>query len=364
MAVVAMTGGGGEAVSWLLGTAGASRTLLQIAVPYSSSALSDLLGYEPRQVVSPETAQDMARAAYERAQRLGPADVPLIGIGSTATIATDRAKRGEHRCFTCAWTAEGSLTYGVTFVKGLRDRIGEEAIVSTLVVRALAQASGVEFDLPLELDERERVEISTTDHGDLMDHLLTGRVGSVTVQADGSMVADQEVKGGVLAGSFDPLHQGHKELANVSASILDAEVVYELSIANVDKPDLEGAETRRRVAQFAGKGAVVVTRAATFAEKARLFPECTFVIGWDTAIRLVDPRYSGGDERRMLSGLTEIMESGCHFLVAGREEDGVFHTLKDVPVPDGLQQMFTAINETRFRRDVSSTELRVAGQRG
>ena len=363
MAVVAVAGGGAQAISWLLGPPGASRTVLEALVPYSSASLRDLLGYDPRQVVSPETAQSMARTAYQRARILGPAGTPLVGVGCTAAIATDRPKKGEHRCFTSAWNGEETTTYGVTFVKGLRDRSEEEKAVSKLVLRALAEACDVEFDLPLDLHGREQVEVSRSEHGDLIDSLMAGRVSTVTVHADGGTAADELVRGGVLAGSFDPLHQGHQELASVVASMLQAAVTYELSIANVDKPPLEATELRKRVAQFAGKGAVVLTRTPTFVEKARLFPGCTFVIGWDTAMRLVDPRYYGDDDRQMLDGLTEILKNGCRFLVAGREEGGVFHTLEEVPVPAQFQEMFTPIPEADFRRDVSSTELRLGSGR-
>ena len=363
MAVVAVAGGGAQAISWLLGPPGASRTVLEALVPYSSASLHALLGYEPRQVVSPETAQSMARAAYQRARILGPAGAPLVGVGCTAAIATDRPRKGEHRCFASAWNGEETTTYGVTFVKGLRDRSEEEKAVSMLLLRALAEACDVEFDLPLDLDGKEQVEVFRPEHGDLIDSLLTGRVSTVSVHADGGTAADELVRGGVLAGSFDPLHQGHQELASVVASMLQAAVTYELSIANVDKPPLEATEVRKKVAQFAGKGAVVLTRTPTFVEKARLFPGCTFVIGWDTAMRLVDPRYYGGDDHQMTSALTEIRSLCCRFLVAGREEGGVFHTLEEVPIPAKFQEMFTPIPEADFRRDVSSTELRVAGQR-
>src|SRR5688572_32938983 len=42
---------------------------------------------------------------------------------------------------------------------------------------------------------------------------------------------------------------------------------------------LDPAEVERRVAQFRGVGPVWVTRAATFAEKAELFPGAVFVVG-------------------------------------------------------------------------------------
>ena len=46
-------------------------------------------------------------------------------------------------------------------------------------------------------------------------------------------------------------------------------------MANVDKPRLEEPEIHQRTAQFAWQARVVLTRAATFREKAELFPGCT-----------------------------------------------------------------------------------------
>ena len=129
-------------------------------------------------------------------------------------------------------------------------------------------------------------------------------------------------------------------------------------MVNVDKPPLEAAEVLRRLSQFAGKARVVLTRAETFQKKARLFPGATFVIGWDTAVRLVDPRYYGGEDSAMLAALAEMWVAGCHFLVAGREQDGVFRTLADVAVPQGVRFLFEGIPESGFRADISSTELR------
>ena len=150
-------------------------------------------------------------------------------------------------------------------------------------------------------------------------------------------------------------------MAEVAQRMLKAPVAFEPSVLNVDKPPLERAETQRRVAQFADKDPVVVTRAATFIEKARLFPGCTFVIGWDTAMRLVDPRYYGGGVPEMVGSLTEMRRLRCRILVAGREQDGEFHTLEDVAVPPDFADMFTPIPEEAFRHDASSTRLRVSG---
>jgi len=126
----------------------------------------------------------------------------------------------------------------------------------------------------------------------------------------------------------------------------------------VDKPPLTEAEVLSRVGQFKGKWPIVATRALKFYLKARLFPGCTFVIGWDTAVRLVDPKYYGGDAQRMVTALREIHGHGCGFLVAGRIEGGVFHTLDGIAIPAEFRAMFRGLTERQFRSGISSTELR------
>src|SRR5207253_10796815 len=102
----------------------------------------------------------------------------------------------------------------------------------------------------------------------------------------------------VLAGAFTPLRAGHLRLARVAEDIRQQPVAFEISVINVDKPPLTAGEVRNRLAQFAWKARVELTRAPTFLEKSRLFPGATFVIGADTAERLVARRYYGDDEER------------------------------------------------------------------
>ncbi len=360
LAVVAVAGAGTEAISWLLGVAGASRTALEILVPYASSSLTEFVGSEPEQFVSEETAAAMAKSAYRRALQLREGAAPVVGIACTATIATDRTKRGDHRCHIAAWSANGIRTYNLTYVKGLRDRAGEDEIASKLVLRALAESAGLPFDLDLRLDDSEQVTETCASYDDPIDALMSEHIGKATAHSDGSISADRPFAGGILSGSFNPLHEGHEAMADAASRILGGPVAFELSVANADKPPLEAEEVRRRVAQFAGKGDIVLTRVPVFYEKATLLPGSTFIIGVDTAVRLFDPRYYGNSTAQMLLAFEQMRRRGCNFLVAGRVNDDTFQTLADVPVPHGIASMFTAIPESAFREDISSTQLRHA----
>jgi hypothetical protein len=114
----------------------------------------------------------------------------------------------------------------------------------------------------------------------------------------------------------------------------------------------------RRVKQFVGVAPVWVTRAATFAQKAELFPGAAFVLGYDTAVRIIDPRYYGGDSARD-ECLRKMLECGCRIVVGGRvDAGGAFRTWDEAAVPDGLSGLFVALTEADFRVDVSSTQLR------
>ena len=60
----------------------------------------------------------------------------------------------------------------------------------------------------------------------------------------------------------------------------------------------------------------------------------------------------------MMVALAEMLVAGTRFLVAGREDQGTFKTLADVPVPEGFECLFLDIPEGQFREDISSTQLR------
>jgi len=195
----------------------------------------------------------------------------------------------------------------------------------------------------------------------LLDRLLdTG--AALHVAADGQMSFGMARPSGLLPGSFNPLHGAHCELARVAGQILGQPVAFELSVVNVDKPPLAPAEVRRRLSQFAWRAPVWLTRACHFVDKAEHFPSATFVVGADTALRIVLPRYYHDDEARMGAALARIRDLDCRFLVACRADgSGQYLQRDDLPIPRLHRDLFQAIPSRDFRWDLSSTDLRSRG---
>lgn len=193
-----------------------------------------------------------------------------------------------------------------------------------------------------------------------IEQLLAGAVQTVTVHPDGRQVADAPPRGAILSGSFNPLHVGHVALATAAAAQTGLPALFELPVVNADKGTLGASDVARRLAQFQGKHTLILSRAPLFSQKAELFPGSVFVIGYDTAVRLLAPRYYGG-VAGMRQALATIRAAGCSFLVAGRVVDGQFRTLADIAVAPDVRDLFIGLPETAFRVDISSTELRERG---
>ena len=84
-----------------------------------------------------------------------------------------------------------------------------------------------------------------------------------------------------------------------------------------------------------------------------------FVVGADTAARMVSPRYYGDDPADVGRALAEIAGHGCRFFVGGRvDAAGRFVDVGGVTIPAGYRDMFQGLGEREFRVDVSSTDLR------
>jgi hypothetical protein len=354
--VLAVTGGGSRAIAGLLEVPGGSRTLLEAVVPYSSQALIGWLGARPERFCDERTARAMAMAGFQRGQRLleeadGTERTPL-GVACTASLVSDRPKRGPHRAHVAAQSAQATWSWSLELAKGARDRHDEEALVSLLILNAVAEAAGVEARLPLPLLAEERIVAARADARPGWRELLLGTSRRAATDAEHSAA--------IFPGAFNPLHRGHRGMAEVARRRLGQPVTFEISIANVDKPPLDYAEMASRAAQFGPDESLWFTRAPTFVEKARLFRGATFVVGVDTLTRLADPRYYGHDAAARDAALAEIAALGCRFLVFGRDTPTGFRALSDLSLPGALSAICQEVPPTAFREDISSTALRGA----
>lgn len=370
--VLAVTGGGSAAIAQLLEIPGGSRTLLEAQIPYGRKALIQFLGAEPEHFCSASTARALAATAYLRALKLREADDPVAGVACCASLASDPPKKGAHRCHVAVQDKHSTRTLSLELAKGRRERRGEEQVVGGLTLAAIAFACNVVLhfegarDQCLGLCASEHVEARHTRAPQAIAALFAQEIPLVIRSRDGQMQADAPMRAScfprpkvVLPGAFNPLHHGHEQLAAVVSRLTGNEVFFEISLLNVEKPPLNFTDLEDRLAQFTGKAAVALTCAPTFVEKARVLPGCTFVVGFDTALRIVEPCYYGG-ESAMLAALADLDHLGCRFLVAGRVDAGRFRTLAEINLPAAYRDLFQELPESEFRVDLSSTQLRAA----
>jgi len=349
MAMV-VAGAASSAIQSILRQPGASQVVLDAQIPYSREALGRYLGRLPESLCSVETARLLAWRAWNNAWQIAPTDKKslCVGVACTAALATQPPRRGTDRAHMAI--CDGHTAHCHTLHLGRGGVRGEqEKQVSSQLLQLLLGQPGE--SLAPEPDELLSPLFET----------LAGKRSWCHIHADGR-ISDSPAPGLVIAGSFNPLHAGHVHLARVAQKRTGLQAVFELTINNADKPSLASCQILSRLDGFGRLAAVVVSRLGTFQDKAEAWPGTTFVVGIDTALRVVDPKFYGGTRAALAAMVERLRQLGCKFLVAGRAtESGHFRTVADLPdlsdIP-GARELFEEIPENEFRLDLSSTDIR------
>jgi nicotinamide mononucleotide (NMN) deamidase PncC len=334
-----LTGGGASLMAELLNTPGASATVLEAYVPYASETLNELLGRAPDQACSAATARQMAMAAYERSQTLRQGQ--LFGFGCTASLATNREKRGAHRAHWAIQTATDTFTFSATY-EG--DRDSEEQLLLEQMWHTLRHCL-ITHDEPV---DDALLEIHARANPELRPLLEPEPYRLCMGSSDGKLL---------LPGSFNPLHDGHRQMLAIAEQMTGKNGAFELAVRNADKPSLDFLTIEERL-QGLDDMAVWLTNMPTFEGKAQLFPDTTFALGVDTLARIGELRFYQNHVDLLDQAMRTFDEQDSHFLVFGRKVGDAFIALEDLDIPAVLRARCTAVPESVYRNDTSSTAIR------
>ena len=345
---VCATGAAIDVISDLLRLPGASSKVTGGQVPYHQSQVAELMGYAPERSVSEETAVGLAQSAYLAAQKsstlsgeIASGEAPeIIGLGITGAVATSRERRGLDHVWIAVRTLAGVKTGHFVFDKGTHEevRAAQNDLAGILALNALA----AEVNAPQ--DTRSLFGKVKVERGALSEQGLTLAAhtraplvcdGPVLVTPDGEVgtlasLTPEEVL--IYPGSFRSFHCGHDFAALNAARVSGKQVVFEISAVNADKAPIGAQEISRRVDQFYGRHPVIVTPdCPLFLDKSRAYRKgIGFVVGYDTAERLLDPSFYK-DEKHLAESLATFRDRGNTFYVLGRASNGVFKTILDLP---------------------------------
>jgi nicotinamide mononucleotide (NMN) deamidase PncC len=368
---VCATGAAIDVISDLLRLPGASAKVTGGHVPYHRSQVEELMGYAPERAVSEETAVGLAQASYLAAQRIavlsgefgGSQSPQVIGLGITGAVATSRERRGLDHVWIAVRTLSGIKTGHFVFDKGAHEnaRAAQNELAGVIALNALAAEVGASQHTGTLLDKvkAERGEVSERGLSlSACSRPLLGCEEPLLITPDGEVESLASLRSDevlIYPGSFRSFHCGHDLAALNACRVSGKRVVFEISAVNADKAPIEAREISRRVEQFYGRHPVIVTPdSPLFVDKSRAYPKgMGFVVGYDTAERLLDPRFYR-DEKHLAESLATFRERGNTFYVIGRASKGEYKTILDLP---GYEENRDLFRQLMGQLDISATAI-------
>lgn len=341
------TGAGAGFQGHLWNVPGISSLLVGAAFPYAPDDTDDFLGFSPENYCCKETAIDLAMKAFYKAYKLG--ESPTIGIGLTASVASTRIHRGNHRVFGAYISEKSCNIYEIILEKGSgkQQRIVDGIICDKFLELILRKALNI--NEPTDLFDRFTPYNTIENANELalnrfFKYPFFGKDGSrkqYLPRNDSTNLA-------LFPGSFNPPHEGHFGIADLYEKI-QGPVIFNIQTKPPHKESISIQSMLKRAKCLKGREILFSNDLSLYIDKSNRFPGTGMIVGVDTLIRLLDPKWGPNVDEL----INTFSKNKTTFYVVDRIIDGKLVSVWDLNIPDRMCYV-RLVGEW----DVSSTELR------
>lgn len=316
---VIATGGGARLQDKLWSQPGCSAYLSGASFPYSPAEQEELLGFMPDSFCSENAAIDLASAAYMKSYQWN--SKKPVGVGLTASVASQSVHRGDHRVHVCVMTDERVISSSHVLDKavGIEARQIDGNFCDWQAFETLKKALLSNNNLPFKDTSRIARERFFLRPFFQAGNKRLASLPKVNAHYEFGHFA-------LMSGAFNPPHEAHFGIADIVANRYGKQVAFEITAEPPHKEALTVQQLLQRAKLLQGHNRVFTQHCPLYLDKAKAFPGMPIVMGVDATMRMLDPKW-GVDVDELLKGFEALRTK---FYISSRLINGQMLTKDDV----------------------------------